>query len=130
MKVYLATSGEYSDYHIRRVFARKEDADGYELADEVEEWQVTEGPVEVRDWHTFLWSAWIPDREKTPAASANPGWAYSDRRDFDGKPRRVEHLWHTTAYGQQLRVSGWDRQAIMKVYSEQRAQYLAEHADG
>jgi hypothetical protein len=36
-KVYLATSGEYSDFTVRHAFAREEDARSYLLADDVME---------------------------------------------------------------------------------------------
>lgn len=125
MKVYLATAGEYSDYQVVRVFARQEDAANYELADEWEEYEVDEGPVEVRTWHVLDWVPGLPDREQTNAHGANPHM-WSDRRDFDGHPRRVEHRWLVgRPIGDQLIVGGWDLDGVRKVYSEQRAQWIA-----
>ena len=51
---------------------------------------------------------------------ANPH-TNSELRDFDGNEHRVEHTWS----GRRLNVQGWDREADVKVYSEQRAQFLA-----
>ncbi len=53
MKVYLATSGEYSDYRVCHAFAREEDAASYALGDAVLELEVRDGPVEVRPEHTL-----------------------------------------------------------------------------
>jgi putative lipase involved disintegration of autophagic bodies len=126
MKVYLATSGEYSDYGVRRVFARYEDAEAYELADNVEEYELTEGPMEVRTWHHLLWWPDLPDREQTSSAAANPSFS-TERRDFDGHPDNVVHQWHIGPHHlpARLGISGWDLDRIRKVYSEQRAQYIA-----
>ena len=56
MKVYLAMRGDDYDSSVLRVFARKEDADAYELADFVVEEDVTESRVDVRPWHTLTWN--------------------------------------------------------------------------
>lgn len=125
MKVYLATSGEYSDYCVKQVFARREDAEAYDLGDAVEEFEVQEGPVETRIEYRLYWNTRIEDREASATAGANP-WIAKERLDFDGQPRRVEHQWnHHAQYGSTLTVKGWDLDRIRKVYSEQRAQYIA-----
>ena len=139
-KIYLATSGEYSDYRVQHVFSRREDAEAYELGDGVEERELQEGPVEVRVWHMLFWDARIGDRKGDSLRQANP-YEYSQRRDFDGRPGHTEHRWHgdhdaryperagTSANGPRLQVSGWDLDRVRKVYSEQRAQYEARAAD-
>jgi hypothetical protein len=127
MKVYLATSGEYSDYRVCHVFARREDAEAYEGSDHVEEYEVRDGPVEMRTWYRFIWLAGSPDRERDGLQPANPHW-YTEQRDFDGDPRHVRHHWHgpPERTGRVLEIEGWDLSRIKKVYSEQRAQYLAK----
>lgn len=127
MKVYLATSGEYSDYRVRHVFAREEDAEAYALGDGVEEFEVREWPVEVRAWHELTWHPSQPDRERSHPQGGNPQIHSAGLRDFDGDERHAEHTWSfpqtpTLAW---LRVGGWDLGRVKKVYSEQRAQYLA-----
>ncbi len=129
MKVYLATSGEYSDYRVRQVFARREDAEAYGLGEDVEEFELREGPVETRLEYHLYWSSWIPDREATLTAMANP-WTGSDRLDFDDRPDRVDHRWTEGRYGRQLDIRGWDMDRIRKVYSEQRAQHIARQDMG
>jgi hypothetical protein len=126
VRVYLATSGEYSDYGVDHVFARREDAEAYEGADRVEEFELREGPVEMRPWHTLVWRADDPDTERTSLALENP-YVQSWPQDFDDRPGYAAHHWAgpPERTGPVLHVEGWDLQRVMKVYSEQRAQYLA-----
>lgn len=132
--IYLATRGEYSDYRVCRAFTRREysdyrvchaftrreDAEAYPLGDHVEELELRPGPVEVRYWYDLDWRADRPDSQEAPFAMGNPT-VDSELRDFDGDERRAEHRWSA----QWLNVQGWDRDHVMKVYSEQRAQYVA-----
>ena len=57
MKVYVVTSGSYSDYRIEEIFAKKEDAEALAavLSDgnEVDEWEVNKRRV------VPLWSIWM-----------------------------------------------------------------------
>lgn len=128
MKVWLATSGEYSDYRIEHVFARQEDAEAYEGADRVEEYEVREGPVEMRPRHTLMWRAHRPDGEGDSLQLANP-FESTWPQDFDGRPEYAAHHWDGPPQrtGPVLTVEGWDLQRVRKVYSEQRAQYLASN---
>jgi len=127
VKVYLATAGEYSDYRVRHAFSRREDAEAYQLGDDVAEFEVHDGPVEVRNWHYLHWNPALPDREASWPTSANP-YLESELRDFDGDERNVQHEWVEFPGRKWLRVSGWDRRRVLKVYSEQRGQYLANLA--
>lgn len=126
MKVYIATSGEYSDYRIAHVFASREDAEAYRGAERVEEHEVREGPIEMRTWHRLTWNTKIPDRSGGDFSLANPH-EMGDLKDFGGDPRHVEHQWHgpPEITAPVLYVEGWDLRRVRKVYSEQRAQYLA-----
>ncbi len=127
--IYLATSGEYSDYRVLHAFARKEDAEAYG-SDHVEEYELHDGPVEMRTWHIFYWNPGQPDHEKKEGRYGNP-WTYSYPRDFDGKPGNVSHRWdeHGSPPSiRTLRVEGWDLDLVKKVLSEQRAKYKAQDA--
>jgi len=126
VKVYLATSGEYSDYGVCHAFSRREDAEAYPLGDDVLELEVHDGPVEVRFWYEMSWVPRWPDRESDGLTAANP-YISSEQRDFDGDERHVRHEWDGphAANGPWLTVQGWDKQVVLKVYGEQRAQYLA-----
>lgn len=126
VKVYVATSGEYSDYRIEHVFARQQDAEAYQGADRVDEYEVRDGPVEMRPWHTITWNPDLGDREHDSMRLANPlesAWP----KDFDGRPEYAAHHWAgpPERTGPVLYVEGWDLQRVRKVYSEQRAQHIA-----
>jgi hypothetical protein len=124
VKVYLATSGEYSDYRVCHVFTRREDAEAYELGEDVVEFQLHDGPVEVRVWHIMYWNPGQPDHEGKPGYQLPNPHYFEDRRDYDGDPRHVEHHW--VGATPQFQVGGWDLDRVRKVYSEQRAQKLAQ----
>lgn len=123
--VWLATAGEYSDHRVVVVFTREEEARSYELADDVEERVLHDGPIEVRTWWTLRWSTRIEDREGSAHHAANP-LTRGERQDFDNLPKRVEHTWSENRYdGYALTVSGWEPEGVHKVYGEQRAQFIA-----
>lgn len=127
MKVFLATSGEYSDFTVRHVFAREEDARAYRLADDVEEYELRDGPVDVRYWCTLTWYPDIPDRPGDHNAVANP-CEFSALEDFDAD-KKLSHRWAPYMNNRELLyVCGWDREAVRKVYTEQRGQYEARKA--
>lgn len=119
--IYLATRGEYSDYRVCHAFARREDAESYKLGDDVEEFEVRSGPVEVRYWYELDWDARKADTYGGHGGFAANPYVDSELRDFDGDERRAEHTWS----GACLNVQGWDKDLVLKVYSEQRAQFLA-----
>ena len=122
-RVYLATSGEYSSYRVLHVFAREEDARAYEAADDVEEYELHDGPVDVRRWHTLHWFSWQPDGPGNPLE-------LNTLLDFDDRRGNAGHHWGSTLDPEKLTltVTGWDLDGVRKVYSEQRAKYLAEQA--
>lgn len=143
MKVYLATSGSYSDYRVLGVFARLRDAEAYELADDVEEFELKEGPQEVRSWHTLRWEPDRPEPEyvvhfswSPPGGSKIPNPtedSHPQRRDYNGHYKTVEHRWvgHPGKAGcGALVVSGWDVERIRKVFGELRAEWLNNKALG
>lgn len=115
MKVYLATSGYYDEYTVRRVFRNKKDAEDYELADDVEEFEVCEGPAEVRTLYLSYWDKRSGDT-----------WSRSTREDISNPDQEfvpegcVGIL--RSAYG--LRVRGWDEDAVQRVFVSERAAYL------
>ena len=63
--VYVVTAGEYSDYHIERIFSRREEADDYCAAlNESDRWgsgRVVEWPVDSEPvaWGTVFHARWI-----------------------------------------------------------------------
>ncbi|MEV2277725.1 hypothetical protein AB0I72_19275 [Nocardiopsis sp. NPDC049922] len=130
MKVYLATAGEYSDFRVQAVFANRPDAEAHELADDVMEYEVHEGPIEVRTWHELRWHSWQEDREVCPGVEVGNPVEYTRRHPFDHNPKRVTHEWNRFGKAHPgdwlvLVVEGWDLAAVGKVFSEQRTQYEA-----
>lgn len=140
MKVYLAMANDDDD-RVQRAFARREDAEAYELADEVEEFEVLDGPVEVRDWHTLYWVAGHPDRlEPEGVWAANPRLS-SERWAVDERPSDITSEWKKhpkkavvlatgevlTEVTHTLTVEGWDLEQVGAVYAEQRAEYEAKY---
>ena len=121
MKVYLATSGEYSDYRVCHVFTRREDAENYPLGDDVEEYELQDGPVQVATWHSVYWYSRRPDDKGDSMRLPNP-FESSSQRDFDG---HLNHIEHSVTDNGTLVVSGWDLNGVRKVYSEQRAKILS-----
>lgn len=123
MKVYVATSGEYSDYRVQAVFTREQDARDYALADDYLELDLHEGPIEVRNWWVLHWYP-QGQRGSEPHLTSRPD-------DYDGHANKIRHEWRTThQYVPYLHVEGWDKDRILKVYSEQRAQYIARQDAG
>lgn len=130
MKVYIATSGCYSDYSIDNVFLNEEDAQAYAALNSdagVESYELHEGPVERRVRYRLTWWPHIEDRKGGSYAAANPN-EFSYTEDYD-PDRKLSHRWETRSVGPFteaiLHVEGWDRQDVLKVYSEQRAVHLA-----
>jgi hypothetical protein len=131
MKVYAAVAGEYSDYRVCHIFAREDDARTYRLGDAVEEYELLEGPVDVRYWHQLSWHSEVADVPHSPellslARTANP-YEWSEMADFDAG-RKLGHNWVHDPNRSYLSVFGWDVQAVRKVYGEQRGQYEARQA--
>jgi hypothetical protein len=132
VKVFLATAGEYSSFRVLHAFAREEDAESYRLGGgDVLELEVHDGPVEVRTWYRMTWRGDRGDYMGTePRGLPNPYVYVGEQRDFDGNEKHVEHRWgrghlQEVEGNAHLQVEGWDLALVKKVYSEQRAQYLA-----
>lgn len=135
MKVYIATSGSYSDYRIDNVFLNEADAKAYTDAQihgrswadaSYDEWDVHEGPVERRTKYSLMWWPHLPDKESSSTALPNP-YTRDYTEDWSPVVTQLKHYWdHIDVHDfDVLHVEGWDKQAVLKVYSEQRATYLA-----
>lgn len=137
MKVYLATDGSYSDFEVRRVFARREDAEAYGLSDAVHEFEVEEGPVETRPWYRLSWYPDEPDGESEHEGHSgrtftlvNPREVWQ-ARDYDGCPDRIEHAWRRCVRESGgLDVEGWDLDLVRRTFDELRTEWLNNKALG
>ena len=128
-KVYIATSGEYSDFRVEAVFANEADAEAYELGGSVEEYELHDGPKEVRTWYRLQWSTYLPDRPETSSHLSNPHIS-TDREPYDGNPRHCTHKFYDDwghRESRRLVVQGWDLDRVKKVYGKQRAKWLSEN---
>lgn len=103
--IYLATSGEYDDYRIEAAFTRREDAEAFELADDVEEVELHDGPLEVRAWYSLRWYRNRPLEKASPGRAPNPYPQDYRRRVWDGDPGRVDVSYPAD---RQVEVQGWD----------------------
>jgi hypothetical protein len=124
VKVYLSTRGEYSDYRVCHAFARREDAEADPLGDDVLELELLDGPADVRPWYMLSWNT----RMRDAAGRYRNPHVWSENRDYDGSEAPIRHHWsgqYPDGTPMYLNVQGWDRDLVMKVYGEQRGQYLA-----
>ncbi|MER7361906.1 hypothetical protein [Nonomuraea wenchangensis] len=120
MKVYIAVSTyESYDYEaghqVLRVFARREDAEAYDLADNVLEFDVEEKPLEVRPRYVVTWDH----------AQEQPPSITSYEAAVDGREDTREHA-ETGSYVQE---ETWD-EARAKALFEQKQREYEEHRDG
>jgi hypothetical protein len=123
MMIYLATSGEYDDYRVEAAFTRREDAEAFELGDDVEEMKLHDGPLEVRTWHQIRWYKRDPLRSGSSLRVPNPYPQDRERRIWDGNPARVEVT--SFACGSQVEVAGWDEALVRAKLDELMATTLS-----
>ncbi|MEU7863450.1 hypothetical protein [Nonomuraea sp. NPDC049141] len=115
-KVYVATSGCYSDYSVEAVFLHKEDAEAYSLADDVLEMILQEGPADVRPNYLATWTKHNGDSD----------WSYDQLYDGDDTVKATSGK--TYLGDPWVRVTGWDKERVLKVLGERKAELLAEMA--
>lgn len=74
MKIYIVTSGTYSDYCIRRVFTNKEKAEEYREwlrdSNEVEEYDTSDDMPTEKKYRVRVDLKWYPDKSEKTFASA------------------------------------------------------------
>ncbi|WP_433364111.1 hypothetical protein [Streptosporangium sp. CA-115845] len=117
MKVYLTASDQPGEYNYTnlRIFTRREDAEAYELAAHIEEFDLTEGPVEVRTWHTIRWH--LGENQEPQERT--------ERRDFDGNTSTFRATWEGPARRPTAIVVGsWDMETTREAFADERAQYM------
>ena len=81
MKVYIATHGEREDREIVGVFLTLADAEDCGLADDVEEHDLLEGPMDVRTRH----QVWITRHGPRAGLTSSSSW----REQYDGNDEVV-----------------------------------------
>jgi hypothetical protein len=138
VKIYLATSGSYSAYEVHQAFKNEEDAKAYidgMYEGQVEEYELWDGPVKKRKHWYLVWTSKEVDRSadgrtgavRSIESEANV-WSTDD--DDIGGPVKIKVAWFVQAYYDgpidRLEIAGPSEEAVLKVFSEQRAQYLAQ----
>ncbi|MET8382529.1 hypothetical protein ABZV14_05940 [Streptosporangium canum] len=114
MNIYIATSGEYSDYTIEGAFLREEDARSLSLADDYIEVELSEGPADVRAYYSASWKESY-DGESISASD----------RIYDGDDKMKVYVGRSI-YSSYISVSGWDKERVLKVLGDEKAKFLAE----
>jgi hypothetical protein len=128
--VYIVTSGSYSDYTIEHVFATEELAQDYcdKLGGDnpgIEAYEVKTNPVERRVLYRLNWYTWLEDRPGDGLACPNP-YIYSSVTDYEPGPHFSVTSWATDSHGRDLlSVEAWAEERLMKIYGDEKAQYLA-----
>jgi len=131
MKVWVVTSGSYSDYQIERIFLREEDATTYEAGDierRVEEYDVVSALGE-QVTVLVVDEIVVTARYGHPHETFRTYWYGPDDDEIAGLPAcKAGELWKS-AYmpdrGILVRVEGTDHERVRKVFSEKRAQAVA-----
>ena len=118
-EVFVVTQGSYSDYHIVRIFSRRDLAAAYVEAINAQPYEQAESEV------------WILDTEPVAYGSLYEArwWASNDFQTFtktfgDIPPGGVS----VETRGPYIKVVSTDEERARKVLGERRAQYLAEQA--
>lgn len=123
MKVYLATRGTYSDYHVIGVFATRELAES--VGEEVEERELYDAIPRKLVSYEVTSMPWDRDPEPEIRKHVYYPWDY-EAEWFSASRRPKVSVWN---YGQGLsglRVSGSDRDVVAKAFRDRRAEMLAE----
>jgi hypothetical protein len=115
-KVYVATSGSYSDYTVEGVFRNKEDAEAYALADDLLEFVLMDGPADVRPYYMATWNERSGD------------WTNSFDQLYDGNDEVVVQDGTDYLSNPWIRVTGWDKERVLKALGDRKAALVAEKA--
>ena len=143
MKIYVVTSGEYSSYSYGPVFMHEEHAKAYVDSKgsrggwnnyDYEEEELIEVPVTQRTrWH-LRWPSKMPVFESADGHLSTlvryeepEPHIYSSVEDDLNELKVSVEWWHEMAFDGRdvLSIQGPSEEAVLKVFSEQRAIYLA-----
>ncbi len=128
---YLATSGSYSDYAVKRVFLDKALAEKYladGLCDEIEEFEITTTKTKAIAVLRIDWQSASTFNDRPVGESE---WSTVRREEDAGQPA-CRHTVHRqparNGFGERVTVmvEGHDHDRVRKVLSEQVAQSKAE----
>ena len=136
MKVYVVTSGEYSDYMIRKIFLDKDKAEEYRkwLSDsnDVEEYDTSDEDVINKQYKIWVDLKWYPNKKENLTARSQKdceaNYNYDFYYDYDGTWEELvvartvsgenfdEEFWKDKLtkhiYVEYLKVEGFDEKQI------------------
>lgn len=131
MKVYIVTTGSYSDYQIQRVLTDKERAEKLVAA-----WNATSfcGEAEVQEWETdeqsdTLARQWVEGEDELSCYEWTPLGDFEQVYDIDGWTYEGDHPGKATvieATDRFVRVIGTDEMAVRKTIYDTVTQIRAQ----
>jgi len=110
MKIYVVTSGIYSDYCIQRVFLNKEKAEEYRLwlrnANEVEEYDTSDDVLIEKKYHVYVELKWYPDKSEKINVSA-----FKDTESNSNYQRYTDYYdWEQISISRIINAENYDEQ--------------------
>lgn len=110
MKIYVVTSGIYSDYCIQRVFLNKEKAEEYRLwlrdANEVEEYDTSDDILIEKKYHVYVELRWYPDKSEKINVSA-----FKDTESNSNYQRYTDYYdWEQISISRIINAENYDEQ--------------------
>jgi hypothetical protein len=132
MKVYLVTTGWYSDYSIAAVFTDKAMAERHRVqrtdANDVEEWPVI-GSDDPQPHKVFVYAAaaeWFRNSEDEVRTWSFDAWSYDLHNHGLGGRKKVNITEGNAPAGHYIRAWSLDPRMATKAVADRRAKYLAE----
>ena len=141
MKVYVVTSGEYSDYMINKIFLDKDKAEEYRKwlpdSNDVEEYDTSDEDVINKQYRIWVDLKWYPNKKENLTARSRKDcetdYKYNFYYDYDGtweelvvtrtvsgenfdeefwKDKLAKYIYDLKAYVEYLKVEGFDEKRI------------------
>lgn len=141
MKVYVVTSGEYSDYMINKIFLDKDKAEEYRKwlpdSNDVEEYDTSDEDVINKQYRIWVDLKWYPNKKENLTARSRKDcetdYNYNFYYDYDGtweelvvtrtvsgenfdeefwKDKLAKYIYDLKAYVEYLKVEGFDEKRI------------------
>lgn len=110
MKIYIVTSGTYSDYCIRRVFTNKEKAEEYREwlhgSNEVEEYDTSDDMPTEKKYCVYVDLKWYPDKSEETVVSAYK----NTESDFDYQTYTNYNTWEEIIVVRNVSAGNYDEQ--------------------
>lgn len=120
-KVYISTSGAYSDYSVEAAYLNEEDAKNCPKGDDYLELVLNDGPMDLRTRYHASWDTRFQATQKIHVIT--------DDEEYDGNEEVTLSSYKNPVMNHvRFAASSWDREKAVKLVSDARAQYLAKKA--